>query len=373
MSRRGLSVICIFLFHQIVGSIAVSSQTAHFSVSLDSLSEFDAIIDVRSPAEFAEDHIPGAINCPVLNDAERIRVGTLYKQVSPFEARKVGAALVSRNIARHIETHFADQPKAWKPLIYCWRGGQRSGAMTLVFNQIGWAARRIDGGYKAFRQRVIDDLDALPAALNFKILCGPTGSGKTALLEALAAAGEQVLDLEALACHRGSVLGGAGYPQPGQKAFETALWSALKGLDPTRPVWAESESRRVGRLHIPGVLFERLRDGACVRIQASLDARVDHLLERYADLIADPAVFAQKLDRLINQHGHQQVQDWQAQVEQGAWRELAEALVQRHYDPAYRRGGDGLYRNLAAGQVLALEALDPESLASAARALADNI
>ena len=266
----------------------MSAHPAPFSVGLDRLDEFDTIIDVRSPAEFAEDHIPGAINCPVLDDEERVRVGTLYKQVSPFEAKKVGAALVSRNIARHIETHFLSKPKSWKPLIYCWRGGQRSGAMTVVLGQIGWGARRLEGGYKTFRQGVLEALDALPPKLRFNILCGPTGSAKTALLDALAAEGAQVLDLEGLACHRGSVLGGApNTNQPGQKAFETRLWSALRGFDPARPVWAESESRRVGRLHVPGVLFECLRDGECTLVQAPLEARVDHLLERYADLIAE--------------------------------------------------------------------------------------
>ena len=349
----------------------MSAHPAPFSVGLDRLDEFDTIIDVRSPAEFAEDHIPGAINCPVLDNEERIRVGTLYKQVSPFEARKVGAALVSRNIARHIETHFLSKPKGWKPLIYCWRGGQRSGSMTVVLGQIGWQARRLDGGYKAFRQRVLDELEALPEALRFNILCGPTGSAKTALLDALAAEGAQVLDLEGLACHRGSVLGGApDGVQPGQKAFETRLWAALRGFDPARPVWAESESRRVGRLHVPGGLFERLRDGDCTLVQAPLAARVEHLLERYTDLIADPAAFNAKLERLVGQHGHERVQGWQAMVAAGAWRQLAVELVSQHYDPAYRRGGEGLYRRLGDARALPLVTLDAASLAVAARALA---
>lgn len=357
-----------FLSGQIV--IFMSSHSAPFSASIDQLDDFDTIIDVRSPSEFAEDHIPGAINCPVLDDEERIRVGTLYKQVSPFEARKVGAVLVSRNIARHIETHFLSKPKGWKPLIYCWRGGQRSGSMTVVFGQIGWAARRLEGGYKNFRQRVLEDLDTLPSALDFRILCGPTGSGKTALLDALAAAGEPVLDLEGLAAHRGSVLGAApNSSQPCQKAFETALWAVLRGFDPSRPVWAESESRRVGRLHLPGVLFERLRDSDCVRIEAPLEARVDHLLERYADLIADPADFNEKLERLVGQHGHLRVGEWQALVNAGVWRPLAEQLVTSHYDPAYRRGGEGLYRRAAAARVLPLPALDPATLAEVAATL----
>ncbi|MDD3352845.1 tRNA 2-selenouridine(34) synthase MnmH [Zoogloea sp.] len=346
------------------------SHPAPFSVGLDRLDQFDDIIDVRSPSEFAEDHIPGAINCPVLDDEERARVGTLYKQVSPFDARKLGAALVSRNIARHIETHFGSKPKGWKPLIYCWRGGQRSGSMTLVLGQVGWGARRLEGGYKAFRQRVLDDLEQLPQALAFRVLCGPTGSGKTALLDVLAAEGGQVLDLEALACHRGSVLGGAAErAQPGQKAFETALWEALRTLDPARPVWVESESRRIGRLHLPGALFGRMRDGACWRVAAPLEARVDHLLERYTDLIADPAAFQLKLTRLIEQHGRERVEGWHLRVARGEWRELARELVTQHYDPAYRRGGDGLYRGVAAASVLTLASLEAPELFKIARAL----
>lgn len=297
-------------------------------------------------------------------------MGTLYKQVSPFEARKVGAALVSRNIAKHIENPFFSKPKSWKPLIYCWRGGQRSGAMTLVLGQVGWAARRLEGGYKAFRQRVMDDLDALPAALQLNILCGPTGSAKTALLAALAARGGQVLDLEGLARHRGSVLGGeADGLQPGQKAFETALWAALRQLDPSRPVWSESESRRIGRLHVPGALFEALRNGACTRVEAPVAARVAHLLERYSDLIADPASFCARIERLVPQHGHERVQAWKALVMAGAWHQLATELVNDHYDPAYRKGGEGLYRQLATARPLPLEALDELMLARAVETL----
>ncbi len=349
----------------------VASHPAPFSATVDQLGDFDSIIDVRSPSEFAEDHLPGAINCPVLDDEERARVGTLYKQVSPFEARKVGAALVSRNIAKHIENQLIDKPKGWKPLVYCWRGGQRSGAMTLVLGQVGWAARRLEGGYKAFRQRVLDDLETLPRGLELNILCGPTGSAKTAVLEALAERGGQILHLEALARHRGSVLGGeADGLQPGQKAFETALWAALTALDPARPVWSESESRRIGRLHVPGALFEALRNGRCTRIEAPLAARVDHLVERYAHLIADPEAFRDRLARLVPQHGHERVAAWQALVTHGAWRQLATELVNDHYDPAYRKGGEGLYLQIGEARPLTLDTLDPDALARAAAGLA---
>src|SRR5450631_2477655 len=172
----------------------MASVPAHMLLAgIEQIDLHDTIIDVRSPAEFAEDHVPGAINCPVLDDEQRARVGTLYVQDSPFAARRLGAALVARNIARHIEEQFLVHPRQWKPLVYCWRGGQRSGAMTTVLTQVGWGARQLQGGYRAYRRRVIADLEALPGRCRFIVLHGPTGSGKTALLEAVERAGGQVL------------------------------------------------------------------------------------------------------------------------------------------------------------------------------------
>jgi tRNA 2-selenouridine synthase len=169
------------------------------AVTVSQLDAFDEVIDVRSPAEFALDHVPHAVNCPVLDDAERAKVGTLYAQVSPFDAKKLGAALVSKNIARHIEERFRGKEKGWRPLVYCWRGGQRSGAMAHVLRQIGWDAATLQGGYRAYRREVLVHLDTLPARFDFRVVCGATGSGKSRLLEALAAQGAQVLDLEHLA------------------------------------------------------------------------------------------------------------------------------------------------------------------------------
>ncbi len=350
--------------------------------TVDDLDQFDALIDTRSPAEFADDHIPGAINLPVLGDAERARVGTLYTQESPFEARKLGAALVSRNIARHLEGPLAGHAKKWKPLVYCWRGGQRSGAMTLVLAQIGWSARQLDGGYRAFRRRVIADLEALPAAYRFVVLHGPTGSGKTALLAALRAAGAQVLDLEGLARHRGSILGGwaaamvpaagtapAGPPQPGQKSFETGIWDALRRFDPARAVYVESESRRIGRLSIPAELFEALIAAPCLRIAAPLEARVAHLLERYDDIYRDPDALSRRMEFFLPLHGRKTVAQWREWIAAGQWADLARAMVTSHYDPAYRRGGDALYRRASEAPVLQMESLDRDAIIHAARAI----
>jgi tRNA 2-selenouridine synthase len=345
--------------------------------SVEQLAEFDAIIDVRSPSEFAEDHIPGAVNYPVLDDAQRARVGTLYAQVSPFAARKLGAALVARNIAQHLEDHLQEHPKQWRPLVVCWRGGQRSGAMVTVLSQIGWPARQLEGGYRAYRRKVIADLEQLPARLRFVVLHGPTGSGKTALLQALHAAGGQVLDLEALAQHRGSVLGGEGPgeapgAQPGQKAFETRIWDGLRALDPARPVYVESESRRIGRLGIPGALFAAMIESPCLRIAAPLDARVDHLLDRYADVYRDPQALKRRCEYFLPLHGRKTVEQWRQWIDAGRWRDLAQAMVCAHYDPAYRRGGDSLYRRAGEARVLELASLGPDAIIRAAQAILQN-
>lgn len=302
------------------------------------LARFDEIIDVRSPAEFAEDHIPGAINCPVLDDAQRIEVGTLYKQVSPFEAKKIGAALVSENIARHLKERFLDRPKQWKPLIYCWRGGDRSGSMTTIFRAIGWPAGQLDGGYKAWRRHVIDQLAIFPAALRFIVIGGPTGSAKTHVLQAIGALGEQILDLETLACHKGSVLGALpGTGQPSQKLFETELMQTLAGFDPARPVYVEAESRKVGNLHVPEALMARIRAGECAFIEASLPARVSFLLRDYDYFTRDPGYLSQRLAALHGLQSNETLSRWQAQVAAGEWPPLVEELLTLHYDPLYRR------------------------------------
>ena len=205
---------------------------------------FDDVIDVRSPAEFAEDHIPGALNLPALSDAERARVGTIYKQVSPFDARKVGAALVARNVAAHLDGPLADRTGGWRPLVHCWRGGQRSGSVATILKAVGWRADTIEGGYQSWRRLVHAALYDTDLPCPVVLLDGNTGTAKTALLPLLAARGVQVIDLEGLAGHRGSRLGATG-AQPSQKAFESALAVALARLDRRTPlvVQARKQSR----------------------------------------------------------------------------------------------------------------------------------
>ncbi|VVE03669.1 tRNA 2-selenouridine(34) synthase MnmH [Pandoraea terrigena] len=308
-------------------------------VRLENAGDFDDIIDVRTPLEFADDHMPGAINAPVLSNEERVIVGTMYKQVSPFDASRVGAAMVARNIAAHLDTTFADRPRNWRPLIYCWRGGKRSESMTLIMNMIGWRARQLEGGYKAYRRDVVASLGTLPSTLDYIVLAGHTGSGKTRLLHALADAGAQTLDLEALAVHRGSLLGAMpGVPQPSQKAFDTALIGALRGLDPTRPVFVEAESRRIGLITLPESLMSSLRGATtCVEVRVALDARVDLLMQEYSHLLARPDDFRAQLLRLVPLHGRAVIDQWLTLLDEGRQRELSEVLITRHYDPAYSR------------------------------------
>lgn len=340
------------------------------TANLSQLSDFDEIIDVRTPAEFADDHIPSAINCPVFSNEERITVGTLYKQVSPFETRKVGAALVAKNIAHHLETHFHDKPKSWKPLIYCWRGGQRSGAMSIILAQVGWAAHKLEGGYKTYRREVLERLDELPPKLRLRVLCGATGSGKSRLLEALAASGAQVLDLEGLANHRGSVLGGIPLsPQPTQKWFETLLLQQLQGFDPARPVYVEAESNKVGRLSLPSVLFAAMHQSECILLDSSLDARVKLLCEDYHHFLDAPEILIQKLNFLLPFHGHARLEHWNALIRASDFDTLVRELLELHYDPSYLRALGKHYDKLELAEKLGLDDLSVETLQRVALSL----
>ena len=306
--------------------------------SVESWSSYADRIDVRSPGEFAEDHLPGAINLPVLDDAERVLVGTIYVQTSAFDARKVGAALVARNIAGIVEAHARDKPRAWSPLVYCWRGGQRSRALVQVLTEIGFRAVQLDGGYRAFRRHVVAMLAQLPREFRFRVICGLTGSGKSRLIEAVAAEGGQVLDLERLAKHRGSLLGDIpGDPQPSQKRFETAIFAALASFDPAQPVFVESEGRRIGKLQVPESLLSTMRASPCVRLDTAQSLRVAMLTADYAHLAADKPLLHERLASLVKLHGKTTVARWVGWSDSGATEQLTADLLDAHYDPSYER------------------------------------
>ena len=304
--------------------------------AVHNLDRFDAVIDARSESEFAEDHLPGACNWPTLNDAERHFIGTTYKQVNAFEAKKRGAALAARNIAAHIEREVIDKARDWSPLLYCWRGGKRSGSLALVLDQVGFRVTLVEGGYKAFRAAMLRDVQARADALQFQVVCGTTGSGKTRLLHALQRAGAQVLDLEALAQHRSSVLGAIpGVPQPSQKRFDSLVWDALRRFDTTRAVFVESESKKVGNVAVPERLMERIRQSPCINLQLATDERVQLLLEDYAYFVANPEHFCNRLDVLTAQRGKAVVQSWKDSVGRGDLAAVVQDLLLTHYDPVY--------------------------------------
>lgn len=298
---------------------------------------FDAVIDVRSPAEFAEDHLPGAINLPVLSNEERARVGTIYVQQDRHLARKIGAALVARNAANHLETALVDKGPSWRPLIYCWRGGQRSGSFATILKQVGWQAQVLDGGYRSYRRLVAATLYDQPLAACLVVIDGGTGTAKTRLLDHLSEAGAQTVDLEALAAHRGSLFGPLPGGQPSQKAFESGLAAAFAGADPARPVFVEAESAKIGRINLPPSLWNAMRTAPVVRLAAPISARANHLVGVYGDLTSDPVALAEILQKLVPYHGYELVQEWQSMASEGRFAALAEALITTHYDPRYRR------------------------------------
>ena len=304
--------------------------------TLAKLARFSDVIDARSEGEFALDHLPGALNWPSLHDDERQLVGTEYKQISAFDARKRGAALIARNIATHLERAVISKPRDWQPLIYCWRGGKRSGALALILDQIGFKVTLVDGGYKAFRAALVADLPVLAARFDYRVICGTTGSGKTRLLQALADAGAQTLDLEALAQHRSSVLGLLpGVAQPSQKSFDTRIWSALRRFDAARPVYIESESKKVGNVAIPEGLVAAMRASPCLQLHLAENERVQLLLEDYDFFVRDVEFFCERLGALTEARSPVTVQSWQTRARAGEIAQVVRELLVTHYDPVY--------------------------------------
>lgn len=352
----------------------MSIRTITAEEALAQLARFDDIIDARSESEYAEDRVPGAVNWPSLNDAERAEVGTLYKQVGPFDAKKLGAALVAANIARSIRDHVQAKPRGWTPLVYCWRGGKRSGSLAHVLSEIGFQVHLIEGGYKAYRSAVLAQLPALAQGLRFCVICGPTGSGKTRLLHALSAQGAQVLDLEALASHRSSVLGLIpDAPQPSQKQFDSRIWQALRALDPSRVVFVESESKKVGNVSVPGELIAHMRASACVRLELDLAQRVELLMEDYDLFVRDTEFFCKRLAALTELRGEAVVTRWQQWARLGQLRDVVRELLELHYDPGYASSTQRNFVRFASAPALTPADRSPEAMQAAARELIDRV
>jgi len=343
-------------------------------LSLETLDGYDAIIDVRSPGEFAHDHLPGAINLPVLDDRQRAEVGTLYVQRSKFLARRTGAAYVAHNIADHLQGALSDREGGFRPLVYCWRGGQRSSAMVTVMEQVGWPVTRLHGGYQTWRRQVVRDLydgpDRSAAGLNLILLDGYTGTGKTAVLSRLSSRGIQTLDLESLAAHRGSLFGATRHPQPAQKMFESHLAQALRRLDQSRPILVEAESSTIGRLTLPPVLWSAMQGAPRIELAAPLDARVAHILETYSAIGADVEALDAALLRLPRHHSRETIGSWRDMARAGRLGDLVTGLMRDHYDPAYRRGASS---RPSAGTEVRLDSLSDTDLERAAGKIAEAV
>ncbi|NRB73307.1 MAG: tRNA 2-selenouridine(34) synthase MnmH [Verrucomicrobiales bacterium] len=330
-----------------------------------SLVDYDEIIDVRSPSEFAEDHMTGALNFPVLDDEQRVEVGTIYKQVSAFDARKLGAAMVSQNIARHIESHFSAKPKEYRVLVYCWRGGQRSGSLSTVLSDIGWDVSQLEGGYRAYRREVIEGIEAFAGGVTLAVLNGYTGAGKTLVLQEIRRQGGQVLDLEGLAKHKGSVFGGdLSAPQPAQKRFESLIFDKIRTMDRSRPVFIEAESAKIGRLNLPNALWQKMKQSTVFEIDSPLGARADYLAGDYVEWLGDAERIVMTLDRLKGFHPPEKIESWKAMVEREEWRDLIGDLLAEHYDKRYNVKGDGNYA--VPSDSFALSRHDDESVATCA-------
>lgn len=340
---------------------------------IQDLDRFDSIIDARSENEFSLDRLPGAVNWPTLNNAERHEIGTIYKQVNSFEARKRGGAIAARNIGNHIERYALDKPRDWKPLIYCWRGGQRSGSLSLVLSQIGFRVSLVEGGYKAFRAALVADTERMAAQFDYRVVCGATGSGKTRLLSALTRQGAQVLDLEALANHRSSVLGAIpGLEQPTQKAFDTRIWDVLRRFDPSRPVYVESESRKVGNVAVPMALMDALRQGPCLNLVLDNSQRVALLMEDYAYFARDVEAFCERLDVLSEIRGKALVAAWKTSLRLGHVKAVVHDLLERHYDPGYLQSMQRNFPQFERARVLVPGGRSPTEMDAVALDLLDQ-
>ena len=315
----------------------------------ETLAQYDEIIDVRSPSEFAEDHAPGAVNLPVLYNAQRVEVGTLYVQQSKFLASRIGAAMVSRNIADHLDGYLADKPGSFHPLIYCWRGGSRSSSMATILSRVGWRVGLLKGGYKTYRRHVIARLYGPTITSQVMVLGGGTGAGKTVMLHHLAQRGVQIIDLEGLACHRGSLFGAmADRPQPSQKLFESRLNTVLQGLDPARPVVVEAESSRIGEVVVPPVLWQAMASAPRVELIVPPQARARHIATVYRDIAADPDSLDAALGRLPRHHSKALIEQWKDMGRSGEAEALALALIDAHYDPSYRQSAAATDGHVAA-------------------------
>jgi tRNA 2-selenouridine synthase len=333
---------------------------------------YDLIIDARCPREFEEDHIPGAVNLPVVNNEEFAEVGLLHR-TDAMGAYQMGACYSLRNIARHIEHTISKHGRKSRILVYCFRGGKRSKVWLDVLDTIGYRAERLKGGWKEYRRWVNEQLQTVPAGFRYLVLSGPTACGKTRLLTALERIGAQVLDLEGIAMHRGSVIGAVpGKEQPSQKMFDSLLLRRLSEFDPAKPVWIEAESKKIGERQLPDALLDTMRKSATIAIDAPMPQRVLLCREDYRHFEDDPKALIDRLAFLRPLIGGQEFADWQMLAETHQVAELFERLMRNHYDPTYRRSILRNYPDIDAAPKVTLEQLSVEALLPVAQSMREQ-
>ena len=311
-------------------------MTKHKVIKKWNNKKFDTIIDVRSPLEFAEDHIVGAINCPVLSDLERQKVGTIYKKESSFKAKIIGSSLTAKNIAFHIENKFMEKKGSWQPLIYCWRGGQRSKAFSIVLSEVGWRTNQLKGGYKEYRNQVINFLDNIGPKLKITLISGKTGSAKTKILKSIENEGGQILDLEGLANHKGSLLGKIpDLIQPSQKFFESLIFNKIQKLNLKDKIYIEAESSKIGNIHIPKSIWKKMIKSPRIEISANVELRAKFLVNDYDYMCNDPTLINPIIKGLKNRLSKKLFDEWTNLIDRKKWFDLTKSFLENHYDPSY--------------------------------------
>ena len=311
-------------------------MTKHKVIKKWNNKKFDTIIDVRSPLEFAEDHIVGAINCPVLSDLERQKVGTIYKKESSFKAKIIGSSLAAKNIAFHIQNNFIEKKGSWQPLIYCWRGGQRSKAFSIVLSEVGWRTNQLKGGYKEYRNQVINFLENIGPKLKITLISGKTGSAKTKILKSIENEGGQILDLEGLANHKGSLLGKIpDLIQPSQKFFESLIFNKIQNLNLKDKIYIEAESSKIGNIHIPKSIWKKMIKSPRIEISANLELRTKFLVSDYDYMCNDPTLINPIIKGLKNRLSKELFDEWTNLINKKNWFDLTKSFLENHYDPSY--------------------------------------
>ena len=338
---------------------------------MQDLAAYGLIIDARCPREFEEDHIPGAVNLPVVDNEQYAEVGTLHT-TDKMEAYRIGVRYSLINIAKHLGTELPKHGDRVRILVYCFRGGKRSKLWIDALETVGYKVDKLQGGWKNYRRWVNEQLAEVPTRFRYNVLSGPTGGGKTRLLYALREAGAQVLDLEAVAHHRGSVLGAIpGVNQPSQKYFDSLLLRQLDTYKADRPIWVEAESKKIGNVQLPSSLLETMRKGRTLQVNANMAQRVLLWREDYRHFEQDPMGMLERLLFLRPLVGGEEFEAWEDLAKQGQMPALFERLMQNHYDPAYRRSVLRNYPLIDASPSIVLDDLSPSGLLTVAEQICE--